>query len=60
MTTVSHVRIILTRRTVVACYAGLALDGNFTSPAELEPFVQDCLNQIEFIEGPADSEWGAP
>lgn len=50
---------MLTHVTVVGCYAGLALDGNFTTPEELKPFVEDCLNEIEFISGPADSEWGA-
>lgn len=45
--------------TVVAVWAGLALDGNVTSRADLQPFVDDALNEIEFISGPADSEWGA-
>ncbi|KAF7197584.1 Alpha-L-arabinofuranosidase A [Pseudocercospora fuligena] len=44
---------------VVAVWAGLALDGNVTSQDQLQPFIDDALNEIEFISGPADSEWGA-
>jgi alpha-N-arabinofuranosidase len=44
---------------VLGVWAGLALDGNVTLESELQPFIDDALNQIEFVSGPADSTWGA-
>lgn len=44
---------------VVGVFAGLALDGNVTSKQALKPFIDDALDQIEFIRGPADSKWGS-
>ncbi|KAJ4377464.1 hypothetical protein N0V83_000289 [Neocucurbitaria cava] len=44
---------------VLAVWAGLALDGNVTSKADLQPFIDDALNEIEFVSGPANSTWGA-
>nr|OQO27500.1 hypothetical protein B0A51_04298 [Rachicladosporium sp. CCFEE 5018] len=43
----------------VGLYAGLALNGNYTTEAELQPYIQDALNEIEFIIGPVTSTWGA-
>jgi alpha-N-arabinofuranosidase len=44
---------------VVGVYAGLSLDGGITPKEDLQPFIDDALDQIEFIRGPADSKWGA-
>jgi alpha-N-arabinofuranosidase len=44
---------------VLGVWAGLALDGNVTLESELQPFIEDALNEIEFVCGPADSTWGA-
>jgi alpha-N-arabinofuranosidase len=44
---------------VLAVWDGLALDGNFTSKEDLQPFIDDALNEIEFVAGPANSTWGA-
>ncbi|KAK3711850.1 hypothetical protein LTR37_009368 [Vermiconidia calcicola] len=44
---------------VVAVYAGLSLNGDITPRSDLQPFIDDALNEIEFIRGPADSPWGA-
>lgn len=39
-------------------WAGLALDGGTTSKEDLQPFIDDALDEIEFVVGPADSKWG--
>lgn len=44
---------------VVGVWDGLALNGDLTPEDELQPFIDDALNEIEFIRGPADSEWGS-
>jgi alpha-N-arabinofuranosidase len=44
---------------VLGVWAGLALDGNVTSESELQPFIQDALDEIEFVSGPVNSTWGA-
>ncbi|ROT42655.1 glycoside hydrolase [Sodiomyces alkalinus F11] len=44
---------------VVGVFAGLALNGDITPPEKLQPFIDDALDQIEFIIGPPDSEWGS-
>jgi alpha-N-arabinofuranosidase len=44
---------------VLGVWAGLALDGNFTLESDLQPFIDDALNEIEFVSGPANSTWGA-
>lgn len=44
---------------VVGLWAGLALDGGTTPQKDLQPFIDDALNEIEFITGPANSTWGA-
>ncbi|KAI0126028.1 alpha-N-arabinofuranosidase A [Xylariales sp. AK1849] len=43
----------------VAVYSGLSLNGDVTPQDELQPFIDDALNEIEFITGPADSKWGS-
>lgn len=43
---------------VVAVWAGLALNGDITPKADLQPFIDDALNEIEFVMGPVDSPWG--
>ena len=45
---------------VLGVYAGYSLKGAFVKPGpELEPYVQDALDEIEYITGPVDSKWGA-
>ncbi|CAO2647333.1 Nn.00g082550.m01.CDS01 [Neocucurbitaria sp. VM-36] len=44
---------------VLAVWAGLALDGGVTAKEDLQPFIDDALNEIEFVSGPANSTWGA-
>ncbi|KAJ4298197.1 hypothetical protein N0V90_006096 [Kalmusia sp. IMI 367209] len=44
---------------VLAVWGGLALDGGVTPKEDLQPFIDDALNEIEFVSGPADSTWGA-
>ena len=43
---------------VVGVWAGLALNGDITPREDLQPFIDDALDEIEFIRGPADSTWG--
>ncbi|KAL8377635.1 hypothetical protein RB595_008364 [Gaeumannomyces hyphopodioides] len=43
---------------VLGVFAGLALDGGITPRDKLQPFIDDALDQIEFIRGPIDSKWG--
>ncbi|KAK2041857.1 alpha-L-arabinofuranosidase [Colletotrichum somersetense] len=44
---------------VIGVWAGLALNGDVTAKEDLQPFIDDALDQIEFIRGPADSKWGS-
>ena len=44
---------------VVGVYGGLSLDGYIVPEDELQPWIEDALNEIEFIRGPANSTWGA-
>ncbi|KAL2111019.1 hypothetical protein VUR80DRAFT_376 [Thermomyces stellatus] len=44
---------------ILGVYAGLSLDGHVVPKDELQPWIDDALNEIEFIVGPVDSEWGA-
>jgi alpha-N-arabinofuranosidase len=45
---------------VLAVYAGYSLKGAHVNPGpNLEPFVQDALDEIEYVSGPATSTWGA-
>lgn len=44
---------------VLAVYAGLSLNGDVTPLDQLQQFIDDALDQIEFIRGPSNSKWGA-
>jgi alpha-N-arabinofuranosidase len=45
---------------VLAVYAGYSLKGAYVKPgADLDPYVQDALDEIEYVTGPATSKWGA-
>lgn len=44
---------------VLGVWAGLALNGDVTPEQDLQPFIDDALDEIEFVRGPADSTWGA-
>jgi alpha-N-arabinofuranosidase len=37
----------------------MSLDGSVTPQDELQPFIDDALNEIEFIIGSTDTTWGA-
>ncbi|SMR63185.1 unnamed protein product [Zymoseptoria tritici ST99CH_3D1] len=44
---------------ILGVWAGLALNGDITPEADLQYYIDDALDQIEFIRGPASSPWGA-
>jgi len=45
---------------VLAVYAGYSLRGQRVAPGpDLAPYVQDALDEIEYLTGPAASTWGA-
>ena len=44
---------------VMAVWAGLSLNGTVVAEADLGPYVQDALDQIEYAIGPVTSTWGA-
>jgi alpha-N-arabinofuranosidase len=45
---------------VLAVYAGYSLKGAHINPGTfLQPFVQDALDEIEFVTGGPDTPWGA-
>jgi hypothetical protein len=45
---------------VLAVYAGYSLDGEYVSPgADLAPYVQDALNEIQYVTGGTNTTWGA-
>ena len=45
---------------VLGLYAGYSLKGAFIkSGPNLEPYVQDALDEIEYVSGPVTSKWGA-
>ena len=45
---------------VLAVYAGYSLAGEHVDPGPaLEPYVQDALDEIEYVTGSADTKWGA-
>jgi alpha-N-arabinofuranosidase len=44
---------------VLAVPAGLYLDGEVISEADLAPFVQDALNELEFLMGDVSTHYGA-
>ncbi len=45
---------------VLAVYAGYSMKQEHVEPGpELEPYVQDALEEIEYVTGDANSKWGA-
>jgi len=45
---------------VLAVYAGYSLKGMHVNPGpDLEPFVQDALDEIEYVIGDTNTKWGA-
>lgn len=45
---------------VLAVYAGYSLGGAHINPGpDLEPFVQDALDEIEYVTGDTNTKWGA-
>ena len=45
---------------VLAVYAGYSLRGDHVAPGpDLEPYVQDALDEIEYVAGPETSKWGS-
>jgi alpha-L-arabinofuranosidase len=45
---------------VLAVYAGYSLQQEHVDPGPaLEPYVQDALDEIEYVSGGADTKWGA-
>jgi len=44
---------------VLGLYAGYSLKGDHVEPGpDLEPFIKEALDEIEYVIGPVDSEWG--
>ena len=44
---------------VIGVYGGLSLNGTVIAQADLGPYVQDALDEIEYAIGPVTSTWGA-
>ena len=45
---------------VLAVYAGYSLGGQHVNPgSDLEPYVQDALDEIEYVTGDTNTTWGA-
>jgi alpha-N-arabinofuranosidase len=45
---------------VLAVYAGYSLKGEHVNPgADLEPYVEDALDEIEYVTGGPDTKWGS-
>jgi alpha-L-arabinofuranosidase len=45
---------------LLAVYAGYSLKGAFVPPGPgLQPYVEDALDEIEFVSGDASTKWGA-
>jgi len=44
---------------VLAVYAGYSLRGEHVTGDALEPFIQDALDEIEYVTGDASTKWGA-
>jgi alpha-L-arabinofuranosidase len=44
---------------VLAVYAGYSLHGESIVGKELEPYIQDALEEIEYVTGDASTKWGA-
>ena len=43
---------------LLAVYAGYSLNGSVVPQDQLQPYVQDALDEIQFATGPATSTWG--
>ncbi len=45
---------------VLAVYAGFSLKGEYVKPGvDLEPYVRDALDEIEYVTGGSNTKWGA-
>jgi len=45
---------------LLAVYAGYSLEGVHVNPGpDLQPFVQDALDEIEYVTGDTNTQWGA-
>lgn len=44
---------------VLAVYDGLSLNGDVTPRDKLQQFINDALDEIEFVRGSVDTKWGA-
>jgi alpha-L-arabinofuranosidase len=45
---------------LLGLYAGYSLNGDYIKPGPaLEPFIQEALDEIEYVTGPVTSKWGA-
>ncbi|MEU1268731.1 LamG-like jellyroll fold domain-containing protein [Streptomyces sp. NPDC005799] len=44
---------------VLAVFAGYSLRGEHVTGDALKPYIQDALDEIEYVTGPASSTWGA-
>jgi len=45
---------------LLAVYAGYSLNGQVVKPGpDLDPYVQEALDEIEYVTGGADTKWGA-
>jgi alpha-N-arabinofuranosidase len=45
---------------LLAVYGGYSLGGEVVKPGpDLDPYVQDALDEIEYVTGAADTKWGA-
>lgn len=45
---------------LLAVYAGYSLDGNHVNPGpDLAPYVQDALDEIQYLTGSTSTTWGA-
>ncbi|MDE3198462.1 MAG: alpha-N-arabinofuranosidase, partial [Acidobacteriota bacterium] len=45
---------------LLAVYAGYSLGGQVVKPGpDLDPYVRDALDEIEYVTGSADTKWGA-
>jgi alpha-N-arabinofuranosidase len=50
----------LNMQPLLAVYAGYSLNGTHVNPgADLQPFVQDALDEIQYITGSTSTTWGA-
>jgi alpha-N-arabinofuranosidase len=49
----------LNMQPVLAVYAGYSKNPNVIQGADLQPYVQDALDEIEYVTGDASTKWGA-